>query len=300
MRSPLAGLGDLASLYETKPRSARRGIRLAMMLCIFLVGVAAGLSALWWIDRGNLQRLFVNVPPVRIFGEARTAAAAHESRQADAQAPARVPAISRDELPYDGNPPEYQQAPLAPSTSVAVRTVPQEPVVAAEPARSSGSSADEESSSEQASIGTQDSGKEVQQAAENAPDRHAADSSAPSRTVARKAAKPSHKHRAQTKAAKDTEISRIRQQAADELKKKSDGPNPAGAPASQTSRSQAGSIGKEANARTVSPQGSASVVLARCERASNIILREKCKWEICSGKWGKNGCPSYQTTTTMQ
>lgn len=34
--------------------------------------------------------------------------------------------------------------------------------------------------------------------------------------------------------------------------------------------------------------------LAQCKRPDNFIAREKCKWRICSGRWGKDGCPSFR------
>jgi hypothetical protein len=33
---------------------------------------------------------------------------------------------------------------------------------------------------------------------------------------------------------------------------------------------------------------------ARCERVRGLLRREKCKWDVCNGKWGKQGCPAYQ------
>jgi hypothetical protein len=36
----------------------------------------------------------------------------------------------------------------------------------------------------------------------------------------------------------------------------------------------------------------------QCSQHSNFIHREQCKWRVCGGKWGRNGCPSYQTTET--
>ena len=32
--------------------------------------------------------------------------------------------------------------------------------------------------------------------------------------------------------------------------------------------------------------------VAECQRQS-FFMREKCMWEVCNGKWGKDGCPSY-------
>ncbi len=31
-----------------------------------------------------------------------------------------------------------------------------------------------------------------------------------------------------------------------------------------------------------------------CERSAGFIQREQCKWRVCGGKWGQNGCPSYK------
>jgi hypothetical protein len=31
----------------------------------------------------------------------------------------------------------------------------------------------------------------------------------------------------------------------------------------------------------------------QCQRNANLFQREQCKWQVCSGKWGKHGCPSY-------
>ncbi|WP_143131451.1 hypothetical protein [Noviherbaspirillum humi] len=32
---------------------------------------------------------------------------------------------------------------------------------------------------------------------------------------------------------------------------------------------------------------------AQCEREPSLFAREACKWRLCSGQWGRNGCPSY-------
>jgi hypothetical protein len=38
--------------------------------------------------------------------------------------------------------------------------------------------------------------------------------------------------------------------------------------------------------------------LLQCEQQTNFIQREQCKWRVCGGKWGRNGCPSYQRIET--
>jgi len=41
--------------------------------------------------------------------------------------------------------------------------------------------------------------------------------------------------------------------------------------------------------------GSVHSELAKCQRNASFFVREKCKWRLCDGQWGKNGCPSYET-----
>ncbi|RJG01089.1 hypothetical protein D3878_05405 [Noviherbaspirillum sedimenti] len=33
---------------------------------------------------------------------------------------------------------------------------------------------------------------------------------------------------------------------------------------------------------------------ARCAQLNGLLRRERCKWDVCGEKWGKQGCPSYQ------
>lgn len=45
--------------------------------------------------------------------------------------------------------------------------------------------------------------------------------------------------------------------------------------------------------KVFTPGGSPTVErVAECQRQS-FFVREKCMWEVCNGKWGKDGCPSY-------
>lgn len=32
---------------------------------------------------------------------------------------------------------------------------------------------------------------------------------------------------------------------------------------------------------------------AQCEQQSSFFQREQCKWRVCGGKWGQDGCPAY-------
>lgn len=87
-------------------------------------------------------------------------------------------------------------------------------------------------------------------------------------------------HRSLRRANKDREIERIRQQATEELKKKIESRR-----RTDESRNKTHAASKHALAM--------STKLAQCEQAGNFLLRERCKWQLCDGKWGKDGCPSY-------
>jgi hypothetical protein len=104
----------------------------------------------------------------------------------------------------------------------------------------------------------------------------------------RNVAKAAQRYRTQQRAANDKEIERIKQQAADELKKKTE---------NQRLNAEARTDEASQRPRPAKP-ASKLAMLARCERASNFIRREQCKWEVCNGMWGKNGCPSYEKQAT--
>jgi len=37
--------------------------------------------------------------------------------------------------------------------------------------------------------------------------------------------------------------------------------------------------------------------LGQCQHRSNFFRREYCKWQVCDGRWGKYGCPSFENKT---
>jgi hypothetical protein len=41
------------------------------------------------------------------------------------------------------------------------------------------------------------------------------------------------------------------------------------------------------------PQAGTRARVMQCNNINSFFSREKCKWQVCSGQWGKNGCPSY-------
>lgn len=37
---------------------------------------------------------------------------------------------------------------------------------------------------------------------------------------------------------------------------------------------------------------------AQCQALDGFLRREQCKWQVCNGKWGQDGCPSYAHANT--
>lgn len=37
-----------------------------------------------------------------------------------------------------------------------------------------------------------------------------------------------------------------------------------------------------------------SQAVAECSNEAGLFFRERCKWRLCNGRWGKDGCPSYR------
>jgi hypothetical protein len=101
-----------------------------------------------------------------------------------------------------------------------------------------------------------------------------------------KTPKPQAKPR--SRISKDKEIERIRQQVDEELKKKNASSL---SEARRNKRRQYAEVAATAN-RTARVQ-SIKAGLAGCDKRSNFILREQCRWHLCGGMWGRNGCPSY-------
>ncbi len=90
--------------------------------------------------------------------------------------------------------------------------------------------------------------------------------------------------------ARGKEISRMQHQAAEELKKKIK---------NRRSRAIAYAQAKRNGRAAVKRQKVVYGVLVRCARIDNVFRRERCKWKICNGKWGKSGCPSYASKARL-
>lgn len=302
----------------------RKSLRLMLMAAIFVIGAGAGLIGAWWINEPSVMRID---PRVETSGATQVVTI---RKPAENQSANKVRGINPSELPYDGaappDEPETTPAPTAPSVAKrqSPRIVP--PLVETEPkpaakSESSGASVGEVSKAESGTvaeivpppaveqrIGLAEpaSGMEVgnaQSGADKPPPQAEAIAPKPALKAASAAkdsestkAKVTPKRTAPTRSAKDREIERIRQQAEDELKKKPDSGRTIGR--SRTNQSRSAKLQQRKEGAVPVHTASASErhvrsTLAQCERAPNIFRREQCKWRICGGAWGKNGCPYY-------
>ena len=214
---------------------------------------------------------------------------------ADSKRTATIRGISPSELPYDGAPPP------------AVPTDP-EPVASRAPAvpeMSSGASTAEPVG--ERSAGTGEIEQDAPVAAPAAPPAavqkpqpvQQADDEQKTAKATRQGntsvanATPKRKSVART----DREIERIRRQVDEELKKKTDhgrAPSDSRSGAGQGARNDQGSRQGGSASGSVARVSATRASLAQCDRKANFIRRELCRWQVCNGSWGRNGCPSYQ------
>lgn len=284
---------------ELLPSPKRKVLRAMLMAGIFFVGAGAGLIGAWWNNNPSAIS-FVSRPEKP---SARPVVAVR--KQADEGRGSPVRGISPNELPYDGAAPpdpadhtapvpEQARADSRPSAPVAVPTM-EDPGKSVEEA--AGTIVPDASRKPHPDEDDQESVRETRKSAPR-------EDATPARSVAKSASRikdgddskltVAPKRTAPAKSAKDREIERIRQQAEEELKKKSErgrqlGRSRAtnGVTAKASQRRQGAASARNAVQRSV------KVSLARCEHASNFIRREQCKWRICGDSWGKNGCPYY-------
>jgi len=288
--------------FNAPPRNTGR--RFPWRIALLVTATLSGLIASCWLD---LTRSDV-LPAMRVAGSN-----AISSMAVDADGKVRMrKGIDRAELPNDGIPNEETLAASAAST--ASRQA--EPKSAGEaedtaaPAAMKLAEADDNASGKGNDKGKDKSDKKgSDRIVAKAEDRAAGEGgltpaetriarTEPAKAAAKKSASASKKAKpaahvaAATKpkarpvhrvARRDPEVERLRQQAEEELKKKtSDSPELA----------QASSTSPRGLTRDIS-----RLVRARfnsCKRAGNFFEREKCKWEVCGGMWGRNGCPSYR------
>jgi hypothetical protein len=277
---------------QTGPLHRNPVSRVMLMTCIFVVGAVVGLSATWWMSEPTGQ------PP----GKAAIKQIEPVNKAPSATVPgvvaggggAAASAVNPGELPYDGKPPAASND--APSAAVAM---PKERTTSRElpPVDSPPSAAKTKPEPE---VPVAIVPPPLPEKAEKvAPEKQETTQTAaptdtvkpPAKAQETKVAKAPPRYRTPQSIAKDREIERIQQQADEELKKKS-----RSRAVTQTARA-----GTDAAPSSSAGRGSKRPALARCERdEDSLIGRELCKWKVCSGMWGENGCPSYERQASFQ
>jgi hypothetical protein len=95
---------------------------------------------------------------------------------------------------------------------------------------------------------------------------------------------------------RDEEIGRLKTQAFSETRKdRLDRGKAAGKPSVRATQFDPQSA-KPASSKTKQLASTAGLhnQFMQCERNGNFFSRERCKWRVCGGKWGLDGCPSYR------
>lgn len=288
-----------AAMQERKEWS-RRCSRLKpfAVVAVFAVGIAAGIGAAWWLSQTPPF-----VPQHTATGPTAVSTTPLAMTQRDSASADRR-GITLGELPYDGMPP--REAPARPAVAEYGTSAAELPYggSGSSGAEGVGVSGLDALSTPTQPTDTQAQPFELRRATEGllavpAPLPRVAEAAngADKRLAQQKQAKPARgarnekgsdrratKRRGSQRNMKDKEIERIRRQATEELQKKA-----------QAERSQEEARFSSRGTALESPAAIMRTRLARCEAASNFILREQCKWQLCSGKWGRYGCPSYQT-----
>lgn len=296
------------AMYEDPAARSRRRSPMLLMALVFAVGTGAGLAGAKWFSSSQKSPA-LSAPAVALSAPVTTTV------DADGEARA-LRGIRASELPYDGRPPEKQDeesvqhvakapvedAPPAPAPKAAApdaspaplakapepkaavpepRAAAPEPRAAApEPKAAAPEQKSREPEAKTAGRETRSGPKPAQNQPRQSERAQAEDSRGGQSKQAQRSESDTRKAAARTARSGrdgDGEVERMRRQADDELNKKS----------ASASTPQRRGGGEPSRLQQVSS------ALASCERRANIILREHCRWQVCNGMWGKNGCPSY-------
>lgn len=315
--SPYAQFEQRSAWYRQSGPLHRNPVsRVFLMTVIFAVGAAVGLAATWWmnkpLDKPPPAAAIRKVEPVPAPAAPTKAAPASAASAAAGSASTAnpgmgavhsgtgnaTPGINPGELPYDGLPPAagLDSTPAAVQAPAATTDVGEPPPSAAiAPGTSKPIAGKPRQGPEQAlnvpaaapPLPTPPSVTKSDKPTAAAPVYNGKERAAKAQDA--KVAKAAPRSRPSQKIVKDGEIERIQQQVDEELKKKSRSTD-----VKEVARERTEETEKKIEAHVAS-NGSKRAALARCERdEDSLIGREWCKWKVCNGMWGKNGCPSYE------
>ncbi|HEY8606679.1 MAG TPA: hypothetical protein VIM12_06165 [Noviherbaspirillum sp.] len=299
-----AAAAHFDALYGDTPVRRRRYSPLLIMTVVFSIGAGAGLAGARWV--GSIAK---PQPQPQLLQAAPAIASAPPSviHDADGQATA-LRGIRASELPYDGrrameeeagDPParassEKEAAPKvaapkegASKDAVAKETATKE-TATKEAATRLAATRESSTTASPAPATSAEAEKPPARAAVADDEKKKANPDPPGardKPAQRAEAEQRKTSRTVSARSKDREIERMRQQAEEELGRKTTVASAADARRSPTTRDE--TPARPSRLQLVTAE------LARCEQRSNIILREQCRWRVCNGMWGRNGCPSY-------
>lgn len=280
---------------QTGPLHRNPVSRVMLMAGIFVVGAGVGLAATWWMSKSADKP-----PPAAAVRKFEPVTEAPASKAASAAVARSTAGINSSELPYDGKSPDPSvdaaPAAIAPPPVAKIDSNPSPPTAEVPQSASRGNRDPDEPAAPAVTVPTPTPTAKAEQAVAEVPARTGSKTPA-TKVHETKVAKAPQRQRASPKIAKDKEIERIQQQVDEELKKKSRSGDVTEAARSRTDQVEK-KPGRQANDDAPSQaagNGSKRPALARCEaHEDSLIGRELCKWKVCSGMWGKNGCPSYE------
>ena len=243
-------------------------LRVVFVVSCFAIAIGVGLFGAWWMNDHAIVRALSSK---RKSGQQPDGAvvtplqAPHAAQQSFG--------ISAGELPYDGVPPNSP-------ADTAIKPKPGD-LPEANPKSGINGNAESAASVEQPQEDA------VMTTANDVPNNAAlAPQASPDKPV-----KPLQRQGASAKLARRKEIDRLQQQAENELKKKTERRRSL---AQKLARAHQQEGRREARAATQRcKQAAQCSLVAQCGNIAGLFAREACKWRICKGKWGKNGCPSY-------
>ncbi|HJV74144.1 MAG TPA: hypothetical protein VJ654_07995 [Noviherbaspirillum sp.] len=279
------------------PAPRRLVSRILVMVGVFVVGTTVGISAVWWVhqnpedvplsaSREPLQASAVSVPTPVQSGRANV-----------------LRGINPAELPYDGARPSLAE-PAPQETQQAAAFQPSEE--ASITGSSSATNMPESKPAPQADVPIlpeppPSSGMQAAQRAASEPKistpaaspKPSARNQQKQKTLDSEAKSESRSKNSGSTVAKDREIERIKQQADKELQRKLEIGRAAEEARTRKQQAARSNNRSQITAMRESREARVRKILAKCEHNSNFFRREQCKWRLCGGMWGKNGCPSY-------
>lgn len=257
---------------------ARALIRNSIMAGVFILGSTIGVAATWWATQPASH--------AKASASAELIKQAQTYRLNDSSDIGQSAAFDPAELPYDGR----TSGSTVPAESIAALS--SHEAASGSASNDNAAGAEDPVPSFPAASGKEKSGrahgrenKAASQAAVIADGAHA-----------RKNMPPPQQRQAPRHMAQNKQSDPIWQLAEEDRKATA---RPSGAKRANANNGRSAAQNKSGQTKLASAIASTRLILARCEQKSNFILREHCKWDVCSGQWGKNGCPSFEKQASV-